>query len=99
MNCILILQPALTIHPRPPDPSSTAWSPCPVPDQSPAPGAPARPADVVPPHPSVDVSSDLQRATHIEELASIKSLIPKLQLAITFEVLHRLEMAEKSRPL
>jgi hypothetical protein len=63
----------------------------------------ARPIDVA--HPSsqspIVVSSDLQPAiaAHVEESEPVEPLTLELQLAITFEVLHRLKMAAKSRLL
>jgi hypothetical protein len=38
-------------------------------------------------------------ATRIEEPALVETLTPELQLVVAFEVLHRLDMAEKSRSL
>jgi hypothetical protein len=67
------------------------------------PAPPTRPTNVAPPlsHPSVIVSSDPQpaAAAHVEEPELIEPLSPELQLTIAFEVLHHLEMAEKSRSL
>jgi hypothetical protein len=68
-----------------------------------SPGAPAPPVVTAPPanHSTTDVCLDLQPtvAAHVEETTSVETLTPELQLAVAFELLHRFNMAKKSRSL
>jgi hypothetical protein len=48
------------------------------------------------------VPMDLQPAVavaHVGEVSSVEALTPELQLAISFELLHRFDMAEKNMSL
>jgi hypothetical protein len=49
--------------------------------------------------PPPPVAKELLAATNIEDSPLVVVLTPELQLAIAFEVLHRLDMAERSRSL
>jgi hypothetical protein len=84
------------IHPR----LRALQAPC---DQGcPLPTLPAVPINATPllSHPPIVVSSDPQpTVAHIEEPEQVEALTLELQLAIVFDVLHHLEMAEKSRSL
>jgi hypothetical protein len=77
----------------------TDWSPCPIPGRrQPATyGANPPPATLS----SADMTIDLQPdiVVHSEETTLDEVLTPELQLVVSFEVLHHLDMAEKSRSL